>query len=255
MTWQTIIILLAYFTLWYIVGAIIKNASIIDIGWGLGFVVLAAIGFVQNMTLVSAVVTLLVAIWGIRLTYHIFRRNAGKPEDFRYANFRREWGRAYYIRSYFQLFMFQAAMMFLISMSFVYANALGTVESLGLFIAGMIIWLVGFLFEAIGDSQLKKFARNPANKGKLINTGLWKYTRHPNYFGEATLWWGVFAMAIACGAPWYTVASPITITLLVRFISGVPMLEKNLKKREGYENYVRKTSIFIPWFPKGDNNE
>lgn len=249
---QMAIIIFAYFTLWYIVGVILKNASIIDIGWGFGFVVIAIVGFVQNMTLASGIMTLLVAIWGLRLTYHIFKRNAGKPEDFRYANFRKEWGRTYYLRSYFQLFMFQAVMIFLISISYVYANNLGEINSLPLFIAGGIIWLFGFLFEAVGDYQLKKFISNKDNKGKLIDIGLWKYTRHPNYFGEATLWWGIFMMALACKAPWFTVISPITITILVRFVSGVPFLEERLKKRAGYEEYVRKTSIFIPRKPKGD---
>lgn len=249
---QLAIIIFAYFTLWYLVGVIIKNASIIDIGWGFGFVVIAVVSFLQNMTLASGIITALVTIWGLRLTYHIFKRNAGKPEDFRYANFRREWGKTYYIRSYFQLFMFQAVMMFLISLSYVYANNIGEINSLPLFIAGGAVWLFGFLFEAIGDYQLKKFIKNRDNKGKLIDTGLWGYTRHPNYFGEATLWWGIFMMAIATGAPWYVVISPITITVLVRFVSGVPFLEERLKKRNGYEEYVNKTNIFVPWVKKGD---
>jgi len=249
---QLAIIIFTYFTLFYIVGVIIKNASIIDIGWGLGFVVIAIISFFKNMTLASSIITLLVAIWGLRLTRHIFLRNAGKPEDFRYANFRRDWSKTYYLRSFFQLFMFQAVMMFLISISYVYANDIGKSNSPSLFIIGAAVWLFGFLFEAIGDYQLKKFVSSKDNKGKLIDIGLWKYTRHPNYFGEATLWWGVFLMAIACGAPWYTVISPITITILVRFVSGVPFLEERLKKRAGYEEYVRKTSIFIPRTPKGE---
>lgn len=249
---QTALIIFVYFTLWYIVGVIIKNASIIDIGWGFGFVVIALVSFAQNTTWTSGIVTLLVSIWGLRLTRHIFKRNVGKPEDFRYANFRRDWAKTYYIRSYFQLFMFQAVMMFLISMSYVLANEIGKINSLPLFILGGAIWLFGFLFEAIGDYQLKKFVGNKENKGKLIDIGLWRYTRHPNYFGEATLWWGIFLMSIAIGAPWYTIISPITITILVRFVSGVPFLEERLKKRAGYEEYVNKTNIFIPWFKKGD---
>ncbi len=156
------------------------------------------------------------------------------------------------MRSYFQLFMFQAVMMLLISLAFIYANSLGVITSVPLFVIGIVVWITGFLFEAIGDSQLKSFVSDISNKGRLINTGLWKYTRHPNYFGEATLWWGIFIIAISYGAPWFTIISPITITILVRYVSGVPMLEKNLRKRDGYEEYVKSTSIFIPWFPKGE---
>ncbi|MEX1377468.1 MAG: DUF1295 domain-containing protein [Eubacteriales bacterium] len=252
---QTAIILFAYFTLWYVAGIIIKNASIIDIGWGLGFVLLAVVGFAQNITVASAIVTLLVSIWGIRLAYHIFKRNAGKPEDFRYANFRREWGKTYYIRSFFQLFMFQGLMMFIISLGFLYANKSGETDSIVLFVTGLLVWVLGFAFETIGDMQLKKFKQNKDNKGKIITTGLWKYTRHPNYFGEAVLWWGIFLMAIACKAPWFVIFSPITITLLVRYISGVPMLEKAMEKREGFKEYAQKTNIFVPWIPKGEKNE
>ncbi len=252
---QTAILLFAYFTIWYIIGVIIKNASIIDIGWGFGFVVVAIVGFVQNITMATGIITLLVTVWGLRLTIHIFMRNFGKPEDFRYANFRRSWGKTYYFRSYFQLFMFQAAMMFIISLPYVYANSIGEIRNLVLFIVGIIIWLFGFLFEAISDYQLKVFIQNENNKGKLIDTGLWKNTRHPNYFGEAVLWWGIFLMSLAGGAPWFTVIGPITITVLVRFVSGVPLLEKRLMKRIGYEEYVRKTNIFIPWFKKGGNDE
>lgn len=249
---QALLIVFVYFTTWYIVGVIIKNASIIDIGWGPGFVLIALIGFIQNISLHSAVVTALVSVWGLRLGYHIFKRNYAKPEDFRYANFRREWGKVYYVRSYFQLFMFQAVMMFLISLAFIYANNSGVILNIPLVIIGIIVWLTGFLFEVIGDNQLKRFISDKSNKGKLINTGLWKYTRHPNYFGEAVLWWGIFIIAVSYGAPWFTIISPVTITILVRYVSGVPMLEKRLKKKDGYEDYVKSTSIFIPRFPKGE---
>jgi len=252
---QAAILIFVYFTLWYIAAAVVKNASIIDIGWGLGFVMVAIAGFIKNITFASAVITFLIAVWGLRLSYHIFKRNFKKPEDFRYANFRKEWGRTYYIRSFFQLFMFQGVMMLIISLAFIYAIDKGVVNYPVFFYIGIGVWLIGFIFEAVSDAQLRKFKSDKANKGKLIDTGLWRYSRHPNYFGEALLWWGVFAAAIACSAPWYVIISPITITILVRFVSGVPMLEENLKKREGYEKYIETTSIFIPWFKKGGKNE
>jgi len=247
---QTAIILFAYFTLWYVFAVILKNSSIVDIGWGLGFVVLAVYSFIQKITLPSAVITAIVSIWGFRLAYHIFRRNFKKPEDFRYANFRKEWGKTYYIRAYFQLFLFQGLLMFLISLSFLYANSAAKIEIYPLFFIGSAVWVIGFFFEVVGDLQLKRFIKNPNNKGKLIDTGLWQYTRHPNYFGEATMWWGIFLMALACNAPFFTVISPITITFIIRFVSGVPMLEKSLEKKPGFNEYKRRTNIFIPWLPK-----
>lgn len=252
---QMAFIITAYFVIWYIASVILKNASIIDIGWGFGFVLVAWIGFLQGVTLPAAIVTILVTLWGIRLTYHIFKRNHGKPEDFRYANFRRSWGKIYYLRAFFQLFIFQALMMFIISLGFINVFISNSIQNMVLVIVGIIVWLVGYLFEAVGDYQLRKFVLDSNNKGKLIDTGLWRYTRHPNYFGEAVTWWGIFIIAIGCGAPLYTILSPLTITLLVRYISGVPMLEKRLEKREGYNKYIENTSIFIPWFNKGDSNE
>lgn len=248
---QAPVIIVTYFTLWYIAAFLLKNASIVDIGWGLGFVILVLAGFIQNITVHTAVAALLVGIWGLRLSFHIFKRNYKKPEDFRYANFRKEWGRSYYIRSYFQLFLFQGLIMFLVSLSFLYINGSDEIKYLPLFIAGILVWIIGFIFEAVGDRQLKKFIQDSANRGKIISTGLWRYTRHPNYFGEAVMWWGLFFIAVSCKAPLFTVISPVTITFMLRYVSGVPMLEKNLAKKPGFEEYKKRTSIFIPWFPKG----
>lgn len=247
---QSLIIIIIYFTLWYILAAIKKNAGLVDIGWGLGFVIIAFIGFVQNINLHTIIIFIIVAIWGLRLSIHIFKRNYGKDEDFRYANFRKEWGKNYYLRSYFQLFLFQALLTFVISLAFLYAYIGENIKSPVIFIIGIIIWIIGFIFESVGDKQLKKFISDPNNKGKIINVGLWNYTRHPNYFGEATMWWGIYVISIACGAPWLTIISPITITVMVRFVSGVPMLEKNLKKRVGFEEYIKTTNTFIPWFKR-----
>ncbi len=252
---QSIIIVFVYFTLWYIIATIIKNASIVDMGWGLGFVILALLNYAQNISVHSLIIMVLVAIWGLRLFYHIFRRNFKKPEDYRYANFRKEWGKTYLIRSYFQLFILQGVLMLLISSAFISAFQTNSVSNFTLTVVGTVIWIIGFFFESVGDYQLKKFVTNPENKGKLINVGLWNYTRHPNYFGEAVMWWGIYVIALSLGVPWYTIISPITITILVRFVSGVPMLEKNLRKREGFEEYIRTTNTFIPWFKKGGKNE
>jgi steroid 5-alpha reductase family enzyme len=116
---------------------------------------------------------------------------------------------------------------------------------------GLLAWAKGFIFEAVGDHQLKVFLQDPANRGQLMTTGLWSYTRHPNYFGEATMWWGIFFLGLAGGAPLLTILSPITITFLLVKVSGVPLLEESMKKKPGYLDYARRTSVFVPWFPKG----
>ena len=246
MIWPYVLVTFVYFCVWYTITLAKKNAGLIDIGWGLGFVVLAWMGFVQNFAIGSLVLTFMVTIWGLRLAKHVFNRNVGKPEDYRYAQFRADWGKWFNLRSFFQLFMFQGLMMLVISLAFIYGNMQATILSPILFVLGALVWGVGFGFEAIGDAQLKRFVAEPENKGKLIETGLWKYTRHPNYFGEALLWWGIYFSALALGVPWWTVLSPITITLLVRFVSGVPMLERRNKNKAGYQAYCRRVNVFIP---------
>ncbi|MEX1308494.1 MAG: DUF1295 domain-containing protein [Eubacteriales bacterium] len=250
MIWTYIAVTFLYFCIWYAITQAVKNAGLIDVGWGFGFVLLAWIGFVQTLSVVSLVLTAMVTLWGLRLTYHVFKRNVGKPEDYRYAKFRADWGKWFSLRAFFQLFMFQALMMVIISLAFIYGNSQSEIIRPALFVAGILVFTVGFLFEAVGDAQLKRFVSQPDNKGKLIETGLWRYTRHPNYFGEAMLWWGVYLSALAAGAPWWTVISPITITLLIRFVSGVPMLERRNKNKAGFEAYSKRVNIFVPWFRK-----
>ncbi len=249
---QSLIVIIAYFTIWYVLAVILKNASIVDIGWGFGFVVVAWINFLQDITIIPIITTVIVSLWGLRLAFHVFKRNYGKPEDFRYAKFRKNWGNSYYIRSFFQLFMFQALIMFLVSIEFIYIYINPSIMHLSLIIIGSVVWLAGFLVELISDKQLEIFIGNKSNKGKLIDTGLWRYSRHPNYFGEVVVWWGIFLIALGTGAPWFTIISPLTITFIIRFVSGVPMLEKRLSQKEGYEEYKNKTSVFIPWFRNGD---
>lgn len=244
-----LLILFIYFSLLYVVAMAIRNTSILDIAWGPGFVLVAWVSLFPDVTLVRAVTTALVTIWGGRLFYHIFRRNVGRPEDFRYRNFRETW-RYFALRAYVQLFLGQAMFLYLIAQGFLYINVYGVLENRGLMWFGVAVWIVGFLFESVGDAQLKAFIKKPENKGLIMDRGLWRYTRHPNYFGEATMWWGIFLIALAAGAPFVVVISPLTITILVRYVSGVPMLEKSFADVPGFEEYKRRTSIFIPWFPK-----
>lgn len=252
----TLYFILLYFLVFFIIGTKIRNNAIVDLGWGMGFVLsgffalLATIYFGQKPDEVSLLLLLLISLWGTRLSYHIFKRNHGKPEDFRYANFRKEWGKWVVPRAFLQVYLLQALMMMLIGSGFFYA--LGIVDK-GLnwgVLLGLLVWLKGYFFEVVGDRQLAVFKSNPENKGKIMTSGLWQYTRHPNYFGEATMWWGIFIIVLSTTGAWLALISPLVITLLLLFVSGVPLLEKKYQGNLDFEAYAKKTSKFIPWFPK-----
>lgn len=250
------LIILVYFLLFFIVATIIKDNSIVDMGWGIGFVLVAWVVYLTSpYTLPLALVTVFTSIWGIRLFYHILKRNHKNGEDFRYRKWREEWGKFVVPRAFLQVFMTQGLFMYLISLSTILLGTrlnhdVPTEMNFFILLLGGLIWGIGFYFEALGDYQLKCFVREKENKGKIMDRGLWKYSRHPNYFGEATMWWGIFLVALSGGASPLALISPVTITLLLLFVSGVPLLEKAMKERPGYAEYAAKTSVFFPWFPK-----
>lgn len=252
---ESAILVFVYMTLFFIIATIIKNNSIVDYGWGLGFVLIGIYSLIRsgNYNSKTLLVAILVSVWGIRLFYHIFLRNHAKPEDFRYATWRREWGKWLIPRAFLQVFMLQGMLMLIIAYPIILNNANSEGKLGFLEIIGLVIWIIGFVFEALGDKQLKEFIRTRKTKVSIIKTGLWKYTRHPNYFGEATMWWGIFLIALASKNGIWSIISPITITLLLVFVSGVPMLEKHYKDNAEYQEYAARTSKFIPWFPKKTN--
>lgn len=245
-------LLLGYMTVWYIVGLILKRNDVADIAWGLGFVSIAWISlFIAGVSLRGLIVTLLVTIWGIRLSYHIFLRNKNKPEDYRYQAWRNECS-YFYLRSYLQIYLLQGLFLYLIALPFLFINKSATAGISILDVAGVVVWIIGFYFESKGDSELKQFILNPENKGKIMNQGLWKYSRHPNYFGEVTQWWGIFIFALSLPGGILTMIGPLTITVLILFVSGIPLLEKKREGRADWEEYKRKTSIFFPLPPKNN---
>ena len=248
----SIILIFLFFTAFFLIAQIIKNNSIVDIGWGLGFMVVTLYTFFFSgpFTLRNILVTLLVIIWGARLAYHILKRNRGKPEDFRYANWRKEWGKWVVIRGFFQIFMLQGLLMFIIVSSVIFINYSEQPGLHFLVVAGTAIWIIGFIFESVGDAQLARFIKNPKNKGEVMRFGLWKYTRHPNYFGEATMWWGIYLIALSIPNGFWSIISPLTITILLLFVSGVPMLEKKFADNPKFQEYAAVTPKFFPWFPK-----
>jgi steroid 5-alpha reductase family enzyme len=246
--------LLICLTILWLISLALKNASIVDVFWGLGFILAGWIyfactpnGFVDRKWLVNTLVT----IGGLRLALYIFWRNHGKGEDFRYKKFREEAGAGWWWRSFFKVFLLQGALIVILTTPLLVAQVSAFPNRITAFdIVGIIVWLIGFFFEAVGDVQMARFKANSANRGKVMDSGLWRYTRHPNYFGEAMMWWGYFLIAAAAGAYW-TIYSPALMTLLLLRVSGVNLLEKTLQEvKPGYREYQASTSAFVPWFPR-----
>ena len=248
---QASLIIFVLVTLLWLWSVVIKNASIFDIFWGLGFVIVNTYYFFnsESPTNRQILVLILVAIWGIRLAAYLAWRNIGKGEDYRYRDFRQKYGPdRYWWFSYFQVFLLQGALLMIISLPLlpIHVNSvdLNTFDYLAI-----LVWCIGFIFEAGGDFQLTRFKSNPENKGKVLNTGCWKYTRHPNYFGDATVWVSYALFCIASGSYWQIIGTGIMILFLLK-VSGVAMLEKTLKEtKPQYRAYIEKTNAFLPWFP------
>jgi len=251
---QAFLVILVLMTTLWIISVFIKNVSIVDIFWGFGFVTTAVFYFLRTEGFEPRKILILslAAIWGLRLSIYLAWRNIGKGEDFRYREFRKKYGeQRYWWISYFQTFLLQGVLMWLISAPLLGAQFYSDNASLGLLdFAGLLFWLIGFSFEAGGDYQLAVFKAVPSNKGKVMNTGFWRYTRHPNYFGDSAVWWG-FGLICISGGSYVPVLGSILMTALIIKISGVALLEKSLKEQKPqYKEYIEKTSSFIPWFPK-----
>jgi steroid 5-alpha reductase family enzyme len=241
----------------FLIALYLKSNGIVDVAYGLAFILVAATTL-WNFGLhpLGGIATLLVSIWGLRLAIRIHERTRGKPEDFRYAAWRAQW-KWFKTRSYFQIYMLQGFIIFLVSMPVVLAASHPAYFIAPISIIGVLVWIVGFLFESIGDYQLDAFIRDPAHKGMLMQSGLWSVTRHPNYFGEATMWWGIWLVALPSIIPFgmfaivgTLIASPVLITFLLLKVSGVPMMEASLSKRPGWQEYAARVPVFVPWFPK-----
>lgn len=251
---QASLIIFVFVTLLWIWSVFIKNVSIIDIFWGFGFVLVNAFYVFNSGELNTRKILLLVlvSIWGLRLAFYLAWRNIGKGEDFRYQEFRKNYGpKRYWWFSFFQTFLLQGILIMIVSLPLLGVQSSMTKGDLTLLdYAGIAVWLIGFAFEAGGDFQLARFKSNTANKGKVLNTGFWKYTRHPNYFGDSAVWWAYAIFSIAAGSYWQIVGAVIMTVLIIK-ISGVALLEKTLNTtKPEYEEYVQKTSPFLPWFPK-----
>jgi len=235
-------------------GSLVKrDASIVDIFWGLGFVVAGGIyfGMSDGETSRGALVLALLTLWALRLSLYILWRNWGHGEDYRYREMRERRPGPFAVWSLFVVFWFQGLLLWAISMPLYQAQrpepvSLGLLDALGLALFG-----VGFAFEAGGDWQLARFKADPANRGQVMDRGFWRYTRHPNYFGDAVVWWGFFCFAAATPGGWWTIFSPVLMTILLLRVSGVTLLEKKLQEtKPAYRRYAEETSAFFPWPPR-----
>jgi steroid 5-alpha reductase family enzyme len=238
-------------TLVWLISVRRRDASVADVCWGLGFVLLAWLYCLLSPTLTprSWLVAALVTLWGGRLSLHIFRRNHHTGEDPRYRAMRASQGPAFWWRSLFTVFWLQGAILWFVAIPLLVAvraarpAALTTVDGLGL-----VLFALGFGFEVVGDHQLERFRAEPSNRGHVLDRGLWRYTRHPNYFGDATLWWGLYAIAAATTGGWLTVLSPALMTFLLIRVSGVTLLENGLRaSKPGYSAYISLSPAFVPW--------
>jgi steroid 5-alpha reductase family enzyme len=227
-----------------------QNVTIVDSLWGVGFVLVALNTFLMGSGFDGRriLVLLLTAMWGLRLTAHLTWRNWGQKEDHRYGQWRRKSGPRFWWVSLFKVFWLQAVFLWVISLVLQQALlASQPAHFTVLDLAGTIIWLIGMFFETVGDWQLSRFKSNPENRHRVMDQGLWAWSRHPNYFGEFLIWWGFFVIGLSTPGGWWTISSPIIVSLVLLKITGVPLTEAALKKRRpGYAAYVQRTSAFFP---------
>ncbi len=246
---QVAIVICIAMHIMFVLALVLKDNSIIDIFWGLGFVTVALFLLYpfDSLNFTKTLFSLLLFAWALRLAIHIGVRNLGKGEDFRYANWRKTW-KNFILRSYFQVFMLQGSMMLIISLPLIAVLGSDFSGNITFTLIGTLVFATGFITETVSDYQLQQFRKNTSNKGHLIKTGLWKYSRHPNYFGEALLWWGFWIISIPDSYWFITILSPVTITILLRYVSGVPMMEEKYRDHPEWEEYKTKTPVFVPWF-------
>lgn len=252
---------LTVFALFQLVGLAalaLKKNDLADVLWGPVFPLGAAGGILfglpegfGSVDFRGAFVFVLVCLWALRLVLHVGVRNLSTlEEDVRYRQWREEWGSTQVWRSWLQVFTLQPLIAFVFLLPVLVALAAEPRPVGPLFWFGAAVWLVGFLFEAVGDEQLRRHKADPRNRGQLITTGLWAWSRHPNYFGEVTLWWGVFLCTIELPLFWLGLAGPLGVSYLLWSVSGVAMTERLMRKRPGFEEYARRTSIFFPRPPR-----
>lgn len=253
------LVILGFNTILWGISLLVKDSSIIDPFWSILFLLSAIVYFAfadDGYNGRKILLMTLVTIWALRLAIYLAWRNWGHGEDFRYQKWREQHGDTWWWRSYFQVFLLQGLLAWIISIPLLAAQYSDSPDNLTILDGiAVLVWGYGFFFEAVGDVQLARFKANPENKGKVLDRGVWRYTRHPNYFGDAAQWWGYYLIALAAGGFW-TIYAPLIMTGLLLKVSGVALLEKSLTEtKPKYADYIKRTSSFIPWFPKPQSSE
>ncbi len=241
------VVIFLFMLIVFLFSLIRSDNSVSDIGWCTGIILVSIFSLFQGgtMDLPKIVMNFFVLVWGARLSIYIYLRNKGKPEDFRYKTMRETW-KYFTLRSFFQIYLFQGFILFLIAMP-IWVFNFSAKSGFDLFdMVGAVIFLTGFYFEMMADAQVDRFRKDPTNKDKLLTSGLWSISRHPNYFGEALIWWGISLFAVNVSGGWITLISPVLMTVILRYITGVPPMEKRMEGRPGWDAYKNDTPVFVP---------
>lgn len=245
-----LIAVLSYMTLWFGVSRWRKQLNVVDVAWGGGFALVAWLVAAQQPSGRSWLIAVLVSLWALRLVSHLARRVLKGGEDPRYKELSAKWRGHFWLRAFVSVFVLQGLLVVLISLPVTMAAGRQLDGLTWLSIVGTVIWAIGFMVEGMADRQLRTFIGQPANRGKVMDRGLWHYSRHPNYFGELTQWWGIGLIALQASYGWIGLAGPLTLTLLLLFVSGVPMIENRRKADPAYRAYMRRTSRLVPLPPR-----
>lgn len=228
----------------------LKNASIVDLVWGFGFVLVAWTSFL-SINSEHWLLPVLTTIWGLRLSAYLAWRNHGQPEDYRYQAMRNHHGRSFPVTSLLTVFCLQGFIMWIVSLPLQTGHVSDESGWQWLLVPGVVLWGIGFCFETVGDWQLARFKSDLENVGKVCDSGLWRFTRHPNYFGDFTVWWGLFLVSVSESSAWWTIVGPIVMSVLLMRVSGVTLLERSLTKtKPEYADYIARTNSFFPGSPR-----
>ncbi len=247
---ESAILLGIHIIIWFMISILLKRNDVADIGWGMGYVLLCSYhAFTKPIHPIVGVCYLLTIIWGMRLSFYLYKRNRLKTEDFRYLQWRKEWGRSFYVRSFLQVYVLQSMFLLMIISPVLHSASFSTSQWSIYTGIGIVIWLIGFYWQVVGDRQLAIFISERKNKEDILKTGLWSYSRHPNYFGEVVMWWGIYLIVWPLSGSSVFLIGPLTITLLIRFVSGVPMLERKYVGNEAYQAYKKRVPALFPRLP------
>lgn len=254
MTWQMFLInvglIFVFMSLAFTVAYKRKRIDTVDISWGLGFVVIAWSVYIQQPTTRSAAIAILVTVWGFRLANHIWRRSRKHSgDDPRYIEITSKWSGPKWPRAYYSIFLLQGGLMLAVGLPIFTASGEAITGLEWLTVVGVLLWATGFVIEAISDRQLALFLSDK-NRPKVLKTGLWRYSRHPNYFGELLQWWAIGLIACQASWGWIGLAGPALISYLIIFVSGIPPIERRRIKDPEYIQYQRETSSLVLWPPK-----